>query len=156
MSNHIHCFWCWQKLAHVLDWIYKLNHCFWQAEKKQAYKPICYGLWIKSSTWITNWHNVRFWIICQLTNQLPASKMSNERTSQVIVKLCCYGTCNTDSRYLDRVENRIEFIPFPSINLQNLMRGGIRLCRRSREQLNENIFRNDSGANHFFILFAPK
>ena len=38
-----------------------------------------------------------------------------------MVKRCCYGTCHTDSRYLEIVENGIGFIPFPkpARNLEN-------------------------------------
>ncbi|KAG5283563.1 hypothetical protein AALO_G00043430 [Alosa alosa] len=68
-----------------------------------------------------------------------------------MVKRCCYGTCNTDSRYKDRVEN-IVFVPFPKPpkEMGKCLRW-IKLCGRPHQQLNVNKLRNHGTAKHFYV-----
>ncbi|KAK0147267.1 hypothetical protein N1851_013319 [Merluccius polli] len=68
-----------------------------------------------------------------------------------MVKRCCYGTCNTDSRYKDRVEN-VVFFPFPkpTKDVGKCLRW-IKLCGRPHQQLNVNKLKNHGTAKHFYV-----
>ncbi|CAG2257337.1 unnamed protein product [Mytilus edulis] len=69
-----------------------------------------------------------------------------------MVKRCCWGTCNTDSRYPDRLEGGIVFIPFPKPGRSlEKARRWIRLCGRPLEQLNEEIIKERAKAKHLFV-----
>ncbi|KAK3105146.1 hypothetical protein FSP39_018149 [Pinctada imbricata] len=54
-----------------------------------------------------------------------------------MVKRCCYGTCNSDTRYPDRLEGGVQFVPFPKpkTNLEKCLKW-IKLCGRPHSQLN--------------------
>ncbi|XP_061190838.1 uncharacterized protein LOC133198954 [Saccostrea echinata] len=69
-----------------------------------------------------------------------------------MVKRCSWGTCNTDSRYPDRLVGGIRFIPFPKPgrNLEKARRW-IRLCGRPHNQLNEKILNERSKAKHLYV-----
>lgn len=70
----------------------------------------------------------------------------------IMVKRCCWGTCNTDSRYPDRLQGGIVFIPFPKPgrNLEKAKRW-IRLCGRPHYQLNEDILKERGKAKHLYV-----
>lgn len=73
-----------------------------------------------------------------------------------MVKRCCYGTCDTDSRYKERLQcsnnSSVEFHPFPkpATKLEKCRRW-IKLCGRPHHQLNEDILRQHSKAKHFYV-----
>ncbi|CAG2196307.1 unnamed protein product [Mytilus edulis] len=54
-----------------------------------------------------------------------------------MVKRCCYGVCNTDSRYEDRLQDGVYFLPFPkkSNNLEKCLKW-IKACGRPHSQFN--------------------
>lgn len=60
-----------------------------------------------------------------------------------MVKRCSWGTCNSDTRYPERIVNVI-FIPFPKpiTNYEACLRW-IKACGRPREQLNVNKITKD-------------
>ncbi|KAK0137386.1 hypothetical protein N1851_026404 [Merluccius polli] len=60
-----------------------------------------------------------------------------------MVKRCCYGTCNTDRRYKDRVEN-------PTKDVGKCLRW-IKLCGRPHQQLNVNKLKKHGTAKHFYV-----
>ncbi|XP_033730606.1 uncharacterized protein LOC117320019 [Pecten maximus] len=69
-----------------------------------------------------------------------------------MVKRCCWGTCNTDSRFPDRLEGGVTFIPFPKPGRSlEKCKEWIRLCGRPQSQLNEEILRERSKAKHLFV-----
>ena len=61
-----------------------------------------------------------------------------------MVKRCCWGTCNSDTRYPDRVQN-VLFFPFPKpkTNIEVCMRW-IKACGRPYDQLNVNKITKDT------------
>ncbi|XP_052785200.1 uncharacterized protein LOC128220736 [Mya arenaria] len=69
-----------------------------------------------------------------------------------MVKRCSYGTCNTDSRYTERLENDIKFYPFPKPgrNLEKCIRW-LRLCGRPNDQLNLEKLKNHGTAKHVYV-----
>ncbi|XP_053406546.1 uncharacterized protein LOC123546666 [Mercenaria mercenaria] len=69
-----------------------------------------------------------------------------------MVKRCCYGTCNSDTRYVDREEGAIVFFPFPKplSDIEKCHRW-IRLCGRPHEQLNLKILQERSKAKHIYV-----
>ncbi|XP_062587836.1 uncharacterized protein LOC134249507 [Saccostrea cucullata] len=74
-----------------------------------------------------------------------------------MVKHCSFGTCNSDSRYKDKL-NGAKFIPFPKpkTNLHKCMRW-IALCHRPQHQLNVNKITKDTYicTKHFFNIDGP-
>ncbi|XP_046563819.1 LOW QUALITY PROTEIN: uncharacterized protein LOC124272679 [Haliotis rubra] len=72
-----------------------------------------------------------------------------------MVKRCSWGTCNSDTRYPERLAGGITFIPFPkpARNFQKCQRWitWIRLCGRPKYQLNMDILRDHSRGKHFFV-----
>ncbi|XP_055065067.2 uncharacterized protein [Misgurnus anguillicaudatus] len=68
-----------------------------------------------------------------------------------MVKRCSYGTCNSDSRYPERLGN-IQFYPFPkpATNLEKCIKW-IGLCGRPHHQLNVDKLRNQSKAKHVYV-----
>lgn len=66
--------------------------------------------------------------------------------------MCSLGTCNTDSEYLDRMDNDLRFIAYqkPKTNSDNCQRW-IRRCRRPHSQLNSTILPNHSKPKHVYI-----
>ncbi|XP_062568430.1 uncharacterized protein LOC134230607 [Saccostrea cucullata] len=69
-----------------------------------------------------------------------------------MVKRCSWGTCNTDSRYPERLTGGIKFIPFPKppTNPEKCKRW-IRLCGRPAYQLNEEVLRDRNKSKHFYV-----
>lgn len=69
-----------------------------------------------------------------------------------MVKRCSWGTCNTDSRYPERLTGGIKFIPFPkpATNIEKCKRW-IRLCGRTAYQLNEEVLRDRNKSKHFYV-----
>ncbi|XP_046574050.1 uncharacterized protein LOC124282122 [Haliotis rubra] len=69
-----------------------------------------------------------------------------------MVKRCSWGTCNSDTRYPERLAGGITFIPFPkpARNFDKCQRW-IRLCGRPKYQLNMDILRDHSRGKHFFV-----
>lgn len=69
-----------------------------------------------------------------------------------MVKRCCYGICNSDTRYPERLKDGVSFVPFPKpvSNLEKCKRW-IRLCGRPHNQLNVNIMGHHSKAKHFYV-----
>ena len=54
-----------------------------------------------------------------------------------MVKRCAWGTCNSDSRYPERLEGGVVFIPFPKPKSNSeKCRLWIKLCGRPQTQLN--------------------
>uniref|UniRef100_A0A8W8IEJ9 THAP-type domain-containing protein n=1 Tax=Magallana gigas TaxID=29159 RepID=A0A8W8IEJ9_MAGGI len=69
-----------------------------------------------------------------------------------MVKRCCWGTCNTDNRYPDRLVGGIRFIPFPKPGRQlEKANRWIRLCGRPHNQLNESILNERGKAKHLYV-----
>ncbi|XP_046572861.1 uncharacterized protein LOC124280913, partial [Haliotis rubra] len=70
----------------------------------------------------------------------------------IMVKRCSWGTCNSDTRYPERLAGGITFIPFPkpARNFDKCQRW-IRLCGRPKYQLNMEILRDHSRGKHFFV-----
>jgi len=54
-----------------------------------------------------------------------------------MVKRCSWGTCNSDTRYPERIVN-VSFIPFPKPITNKACLRWIKACGRPREQLNVN------------------
>ncbi|XP_052252984.1 uncharacterized protein LOC127859521 [Dreissena polymorpha] len=69
-----------------------------------------------------------------------------------MVKRCCYGTCNSDTRYPERLIDGTTFIPFPKpgTSLEKCKRW-IRLCGRPHEQLNLEILSDRPKAKHVYV-----
>lgn len=71
----------------------------------------------------------------------------------IMVKRCCWGTCNTDNRYHDRLVGGIRFIPFPKPGRQlKKAKRWIRLCGRPHNQLNESILNERGKAKHLYVF----
>ena len=74
-------------------------------------------------------------------------------------KHCCYGTCNSDSRYKHREDMEgVFFMPFPKPKSQpEKCRAWIRLCGRPYETFNEKMITKDtyicSKVNIAYILY---
>ncbi|KAK6168658.1 hypothetical protein SNE40_019850 [Patella caerulea] len=69
-----------------------------------------------------------------------------------MVKRCAWGTCNSDSRYPERLTGGITFIPFPKLGrTHDKVKRWIRLCGRPFEQLNEEILGERRKAKHLFV-----
>ena len=66
-----------------------------------------------------------------------------------MVKRCQWGTCNSDTRYPERLEGGITFIPFPKPkrNFEKCKRW-IKACGRPHDQLNETLI---DGNYHMFV-----
>ena len=61
-----------------------------------------------------------------------------------MVKRCCFGTCNTDTRYPEHVKNGTFFpFPKPKTRLQTCLRW-IKACGRPHEQFNVNTITKDT------------
>lgn len=74
------------------------------------------------------------------------------KESGEMVKRCCWGTCNTDSRYPERLANGVYFVPFPKPATKlDQCREWIRLCGRPKDQLNEQVLRDPSKSKHFYV-----
>ena len=62
-------------------------------------------------------------------------KVQRRKSSKKMVKHCAWGTCKSDSRYLDRLINSerksVKFHPFPSVKKEKVQREAwIRACCR--------------------------
>ncbi|XP_050395994.1 zinc finger protein 26 [Patella vulgata] len=69
-----------------------------------------------------------------------------------MVKRCSWGTCNSDSRYPERLAGGVTFIPFPKLGrTRDKARRWIRLCGRPYEKLNEEILAERRKAKHLFV-----
>ncbi|KAG7175796.1 uncharacterized protein LOC121855848 [Homarus americanus] len=73
-----------------------------------------------------------------------------------MVKRCCYGLCDTDSRYEDRLKGGVYFIPFPKKSNKEKCLKWIKACGRPHSQLNvDKINRSTYICSKHFINGGP-